>query len=308
MERIRVNPDQTGKQSACPPSPTAADHALAVRAATEAGRAPPAPPGGPDGAGRHPMATSATTATARPTTSSSTCCPRGAPATRCSPRRAATTSAGSSAERVWIVDPLDGTREFGERGPHRLGRARRPRHRRRRRGRRRRPPRRGHHARHRPRPRRRARPATARPRIVVTRSRPPHQARLIRRPLGGELRAARLGRRQGHGGGAGRGRRLRPRRRAVRVGLRGARRGGAARPACTSPGSTAARSATTSRDPWLPDLLICRAELAEPVLAGGQRLTPRLRASALARLGRVAARAQMPPRSKRGSTCGRPNR
>ena len=31
-----------------------------------------------------------------------------------------------SARRVWIVDPLDGTREFGEPGPHRLGRPRGP--------------------------------------------------------------------------------------------------------------------------------------------------------------------------------------
>ena len=29
------------------------------------------------------------------------------------------------ADRVWIVDPLDGTREFGEDGPHRLGRTHR---------------------------------------------------------------------------------------------------------------------------------------------------------------------------------------
>ena len=44
-----------------------------------------------------------------------------------------------SARRVWIVDPLDGTREFGEPGPHRLGRPRGPvgtqRHQRPRRGR-----------------------------------------------------------------------------------------------------------------------------------------------------------------------------
>ena len=30
-----------------------------------------------------------------------------------------------AADRVWIVDPLDGTREFGEPGRDRLGRARR---------------------------------------------------------------------------------------------------------------------------------------------------------------------------------------
>ena len=36
------------------------------------------------------------------------------PATPCCPRRAATTPSGSAPTRVWIVDPLDGTREFGE--------------------------------------------------------------------------------------------------------------------------------------------------------------------------------------------------
>ena len=35
---------------------------------------------------------------------------------RCCPRRASTTRCGLSASRVWIVDPLDGTREFGEPG------------------------------------------------------------------------------------------------------------------------------------------------------------------------------------------------
>ena len=39
----------------------------------------------------------------------------------------ATTPRRLDAERVWIVDPLDGTREFGEPPPDRLGRARRPR-------------------------------------------------------------------------------------------------------------------------------------------------------------------------------------
>ena len=36
--------------------------------------------------------------------------------TRCCPRRAPTTRSGCAAERVWIVDPLDGTREFSELG------------------------------------------------------------------------------------------------------------------------------------------------------------------------------------------------
>ena len=42
--------------------------------------------------------------------------PAGARTTRCSPRRAPTTPRGSAPRRVWIVDPLDGTREFGEPG------------------------------------------------------------------------------------------------------------------------------------------------------------------------------------------------
>ena len=38
------------------------------------------------------------------------------PTTACSRRRAADNPCGSSVQRVWIVDPLDGTREFGEPG------------------------------------------------------------------------------------------------------------------------------------------------------------------------------------------------
>ena len=136
------------------------------------------------------------------------------------------------AERVWIIDPVDGTREFSEPGrtdwavhvalaidgvavagavalPARgitLGTD---------------PP---------PAPR----PAyDGEPRILVSRSRPPFQARLIQESLGGRLRPDGLRRRQGHGRRARRGRRLRPRRRAVRVGQRRARRGGARRPVST---------------------------------------------------------------------------
>ncbi len=42
--------------------------------------------------------------------------PSSGPATGCCPRRAPTTPCGCTAERVWIVDPLDGTREFSELG------------------------------------------------------------------------------------------------------------------------------------------------------------------------------------------------
>ena len=108
-------------------------------------------------------------------------------ATPSSPRRAATTCARLDAERVWIVDPLDGTREFSERGPQRLGRARRPRHRRRGAW----PgavalPARGDHARHRPgrRPRRRrATGAAAHPRVPLAPAAP--GPRCIQEPLGG---------------------------------------------------------------------------------------------------------------------------
>ena len=34
----------------------------------------------------------------------------------CCPRKAATTRCGCGSDRVWIVDPLDGTNEYGERG------------------------------------------------------------------------------------------------------------------------------------------------------------------------------------------------
>ena len=42
--------------------------------------------------------------------------PPAAPGTWSCPRRPPTTRRGSTAHRVWIVDPLDGTREFGEPG------------------------------------------------------------------------------------------------------------------------------------------------------------------------------------------------
>ena len=46
------------------------------------------------------------------------------PATPCCRRRRSTTRPVSGADRVWIIDPLDGTREFSE-GPRRLGGPRR---------------------------------------------------------------------------------------------------------------------------------------------------------------------------------------
>ena len=50
------------------------------------------------------------------TTSSPPSWPRAVRATPSCPRKAGTTRRGCPRERVWIVDPLDGTREYGEAG------------------------------------------------------------------------------------------------------------------------------------------------------------------------------------------------
>ena len=112
--------------------------------------------------------------------------PNVSPTTPCSPRRVPTTPARLGAERVWIVDPLDGTREFGEAGrtdwavhvalvdgravvAAAVGAAR-----------------------PRPHPRHRSGPALPPPRrrsaaLVVSRTRPPAVAEQLRGALGGEL-------------------------------------------------------------------------------------------------------------------------
>ena len=163
---------------------------------------------------------------------------------RCCPRRARTTRSGSPSSRVWIVDPLDGTREFSE------------------------PPRddwavhvalwqdgalvAG---------------AVAQPGLDQTFSHrraarraaahvgPPAHRRLAHPPAGlrrgagsgDRCRAGAdgLGRRQGHLRGARRDRRLRARRRPVRVGLGGAGRGRGAPRGCTPAAPTAPSCATT---------------------------------------------------------------
>ena len=169
-----------------------------------------------------------------------------------------------TANRVWIVDPLDGTNEFGEAGrpdwavhvalvvdgqPAAAAVAL---------------PAVGVTFRTRPAPvvpPRGDRP----PRIVTSRFRSPQAAVIAAQVLGADV--VRLG-----SAGAkamavvdGAGRRLRPPRRHVRVGLgragRGGRRGRAARqPHRRLP------LVYNNPDPWLPDLLVCRPELAEPVL------------------------------------------
>ncbi len=168
-------------------------------------------------------------------------------------------------ERVWIIDPVDGTREFSEPGridwavhvalaidgvaaagavalPSRgltLGTDPPP------------PPRPEHED---------------KPRILVSRSRPPFQARLIQESLGGRLvpmgsagakaMAVVLGEADvyAHAGGQYEWDNAAPAAVAEAAGLHVSRLDG-------SP------LRYNNADPWLPDLLICRPDLAEPVLA-----------------------------------------
>jgi 3'(2'), 5'-bisphosphate nucleotidase len=168
------------------------------------------------------------------------------------------------AERVWIVDPLDGTREYSEEGradwavhvalaiggtvaagavalPARgitLGTDPAP------------PP---------------APSWDGPPRLVVSRSRPPYQASLIRDALGGQLvplgsagakaMAVVLGEADvyAHAGGQYEWDNAAPAAVAAAAGLHVSRLDG-------SP------LVYNRPDPWSPDLLICRADLAEPVL------------------------------------------
>lgn len=168
-------------------------------------------------------------------------------------------------ERVWIIDPLDGTREFSEPGradwavhvalaiggtatagavalPARgLTLSTQP------------PP---------PPPPHWDGP----PRLVVSRSRPPHQAHAIREVVGGVLvplgsagakaMAVVLGEAEiyAHAGGQYEWDNCAPAAVAVAAGLHASRLDG-------SP------LVYNRRDPWLPDLLICRADLADVVLS-----------------------------------------
>ncbi|MFZ6004846.1 MAG: inositol monophosphatase family protein [Actinomycetota bacterium] len=168
------------------------------------------------------------------------------------------------ARRVWIVDPLDGTREFGEPGRSdwavhvalaidgvaAAGAVALPA--------------RGMTLATEPAP---APPPRwdGPPRLVVSRSRPPYQASLIRQALDGELlplgsagakaMAVVLGEADiyAHAGGQYEWDNAAPAAVAAAAGLHVSRLDGAP-------------LAYNCRDPWLPDLLICRADLAEPVL------------------------------------------
>jgi 3'(2'), 5'-bisphosphate nucleotidase len=169
-----------------------------------------------------------------------------------------------SAERVWIIDPVDGTREFSERGRTDwavhvaltidgvavAGAVALPA--------------RGITLTTDPPPA--ARPAyDGEPRILVSRSRPPSQARLIQESLGGRLMpmgsagakamAVVLGEADvyAHAGGQYEWDNAAPAAVALAAGLHVSRLDG-------SP------LRYNQPDPWLPDLLICRPDLADAVL------------------------------------------
>ena len=176
------------------------------------------------------------------------------------------------AERVWIIDPLDGTREFSEPGRTDwavhvaltidgvavAGAVALPA--------------RGPHAHHRPAPA--AAPADdGELRILVSRTRPPAPgpAGRRRRSAAGSCRWARPAPRPWPSCWARP--TSTPTPAASTSGTTPRRPRWPRPPGCTSAASTAARSATTSADPWLPDLLICRPDLAEPVLPRAARLS-----------------------------------
>ena len=140
------------------------------------------------------------------------------PTTRCCPRRRSTTRCACERSRVWVIDPLDGTREFSELGPRRLGGARRAGRRRcGAAGRRRHPVARRDLRRH---AGRRSSPHTGAPRILISRSRPPAEAELVAAALGGHAGADGFGGGQDRCPAPWRGRAVPPLGRTVRVGPR----------------------------------------------------------------------------------------
>lgn len=194
-----------------------------------------------------------------------------------------------SAGRVWIVDPLDGTREFSEEGRRdwavHVALWEKGRLTMRRRG----APRPGPDAPHR-RPRRRAgrqersgqarrqlRVGTARARArdrQAAHRRQPHPPARVRPAARGPARSRRragpdrLGRRQDLRGAARRGRRLRARGRPVRMGLGRARRGGP-RPCGAHASRVDGDPLVYNReDPRLPDILVCHPVSASMLLSG----------------------------------------
>ena len=205
------------------------------------------------------------------------CAPRG-PATPILSEESADDPARLDAERVWIVDPLDGTREYGAAGPPRLGGARRAR---------------GDAGAGSPTPRSPS-PRSAHVHSATARPRSPRRTAgrsilVSRQPAAGlgrgasprrsarELHADGLGRRQGDG------RRCAARhdvyahaRRAVRVGLRRARRRRARGTDChASRHRRRAARATTASTPTCRISVICRPEVVADAVLAAMRLSRR---------------------------------
>jgi len=246
-----------------PPTATAADHALAGRAATEAGRLLVTLRADLFDKGQHPMHTGdagdrqahlfLVDLLAREVPDDAVLSEEG----RDDLRRL-------EVDRVWIIDPVDGTREFSEAGRSdwavhvaltirgeaiacavAL-------------------PARGMTLTTEPAPASRP-PYDGEPRILVSRSRPPHQARIVQDAIGGRLipmgsagakaMAVVLGEADvyAHAGGQYEWDNAAPAGVAAAAGLHVSRLDG-------SP------LRYNRPDPWLPDLLICRPDLADPVL------------------------------------------
>jgi 3'(2'), 5'-bisphosphate nucleotidase len=246
-----------------PSSPTPADHALARRAATETGRLLVALRAELQARGGHPGRTG-DAGDRQAHLFLVDLLAREAPGDAVLSEEGRDDLGRLDHERVWIVDPVDGTREFSEPGrtdwavhvalaidgvavagavalPARdLTLSTDP------------PPP--------PRP-----PDEDEVRILVSRTRPPHQARIVQEALGGRLvpmgsagakaMAVVLGEADvyAHAGGQYEWDNAAPAAVAAAAGLHVSRLDG-------SP------LRYNQSDPWLPDLLICRPDLAEPVL------------------------------------------
>ena len=243
--------------------PTPADHALAGRAATEAGRLLVVLRAELMGAGHHPMEMG-DVGDRRAHLFLLDLLTREAPGDAVLSEEGRDDLRRLDVDRVWIVDPVDGTREFSEAGrtdwavhvalaicgravagavalPARdLTLTTDPA-----------PPPRPHH--------------DGEPRILVSRTRPPHQARIVQEAIGGRLvpmgsagakaMAVVLGEADvyAHAGGQYEWDNAAPAAVAAAAGLHVSRLDGS-------------ELRYNQADPWLPDLLICRPDLAEPVL------------------------------------------
>jgi 3'(2'), 5'-bisphosphate nucleotidase len=247
-----------------PSAPTAADHALAGRAASQAGELLVALRAELFEAGHHPSVMG-DVGDRQAHLLLADLFRREAPGDALLSEEGRDDLARLAAERVWIIDPVDGTREFSEPGRTDwavhvalciggeavAGAVALPA--------------RGITLTTDPPPAPRAE-YHGEPRILVSRTRPPAQARLIQESLGGRLvpmgsagakaMAVVLGEADvyAHAGGQYEWDNAAPAAVALAAGLHVSRLDG-----------TPLRY--NQPDPWLPDLLICRPDLAEPVLA-----------------------------------------